>query len=40
MKAKFYATDLVKDFVALSSELACFDDSRYAVFPGDRKSVV
>ena len=34
MKAKFYATDLVKDFVALSSELACFDDSRYAVFPG------
>ena len=34
MKAKFYATDLVKDYVALSSELACFDDSRYAVFPG------
>ena len=34
MKAKFYATDLVKDFVALSSELACYDDSRYAVFPG------
>ena len=34
MKAKFYGTDLVKDFVALSSELARFDDSGYAVFPG------
>ena len=34
MKAKFYGTDLVKDCVALSSELARFDDSRYGVFPG------
>ena len=34
MKAKFYGTDLVKDFEALSSELARFDDSRYGVFPG------
>ena len=34
MKAKFYGTDLIKDCVALSSELARFDDSRYGVFPG------
>ena len=34
MKAKFYGTDLVKDFEALSSELARFDDFRYGVFPG------
>ncbi len=34
MKAKIYGTALAKDVVALSSELARFDDSKYAIFPG------
>jgi len=34
MKAKIYETALAKDFVALSSELARFDDSKFTIFPG------
>ena len=34
MKAKIYETALAKNFVALSSELARFDDSKFSVFPG------
>ena len=34
MKAKIYGTALAKDVVALSSELARFDDSKYTIFPG------